>query len=134
MEQASEFAVSGYSTLAIAQDIDGCEIADGAVGGVDELAEERGMVVVCNGTGVVDSERIDCIGQRRAAVNSILRLLKRKIDHRRRLGMLTSLGVEESDVVGNQRMQTVHGDEFFGERVWHAVLVCSAPWDTAYEL
>jgi hypothetical protein len=61
-QQPAELAVAGHAALAVAQDVDGAEVAGLAVGG-GERAQEGGVVVVGDGAWVVDAEGVEGVGE-----------------------------------------------------------------------
>ena len=66
-QQAPERRVARHAALAVAEDVDGAEVAALAVGRA-EVAEEVRVVVVGDGARVVDAERVEGVGEGDAAL------------------------------------------------------------------
>jgi hypothetical protein len=97
-EQAAEFRVAGDASLAVAQDVDGAHVPDLAVGS-SELLHHRAVIVVGDGARVVDSERVEGVGEGCSGFDAVERLLENDIFDWDGFNVLSTDGTEEGDVV-----------------------------------
>lgn len=75
VDEAEEGHVARNAALAVAQDVEGAEIAEETVGG-GELAQEGGVVVVRYGAGVVDAEGVEGVCEGAGGVYGVLSVLE----------------------------------------------------------
>lgn len=98
MEEAAKLAIPRDAALAVAKDVDGCHITGDTVGRRD-VPQEVGVVIVRDGTGVVDAEGVEGVAEGGFGVDCILGFLEGEgLDgHCFRVG--AGCCVEEGDVV-----------------------------------
>ena len=131
VEEAAEGIVARNAALAVAQNVDGAHVEVLAVGGV-QVAQEVGGVVDGDGARVVDAEGVEDVGEGETGVlHRLARVREGDVMHGQCGPVRAVLDVEEGDVVRDQGVEAIHGDEFFGQRVWHAVLVGFGAGDPA---
>lgn len=103
-EEAAELVVAGDGAFAVAEEVDGSHVAVEAVGG-GEVAEEGGVVVVCDGAGVADAEGVEGVGEGHAifiaivAFKWVLGFGEKGLFDGDGTFMLPGLGAEEGDGV-----------------------------------
>ena len=97
-EQAAEFRVAGDASLTVAQDVDGAHVSDLAVGGC-ELLHHRAVIVVGDGARVVDSERVEGVGEGCSGSDRVERFLEDYTFGWDGVDVLPVDGVEEGDVI-----------------------------------
>jgi len=121
VEEGAEVAVARDAALTVAQDVDGRHVAGaGDVAGCNREVQEAqvvAVVMVGDGAGVVDAEGVEGVGEgvRGGVVDKRAERVS-KCEGGDGYGgrMSASREREEGDVVGDERMHAVDGDEFFG--------------------
>ena len=105
-EEAAELVVAGDGAFAVPEEVDGPHVAVEAVGG-GEVAEERWVVVVCDGAGVVDAEGVEGVCEGHSIFIAIVAFQwalgfgEKGLFDGDGTFVLSGLGAEEGDGVGD---------------------------------
>ena len=132
VEEAPELVVAGHAALADPEHVDRREVDDGAVRLVQLLQEAR-VVVQGDRAGVRDPERVERVDEA-DLVEAGADVSDAELAERPLLQDLVRLDRAEGEVVGEERVHPIDGDELLGQRVRHAVVVGRRAGNAAEDL
>ena len=138
-QHPAELVVARHPPLAVAQEVDGGDVhaplrAEGVPGLAHQAAQRVREVVQAQRARVLDAERVPEVRQG-AGVGDVASVAAGHLEKGQAAEVVVSAGGRaEGDLVGQQRVHPVDGDELLGDRVGHAVVVAPRPGDAGEEV